>query len=162
MPARFLPWEARGKEAGATKRVYLYDSQVVSGKKNGYTFAISGCDTSHYRVVAEPEVPDSGQRAFCSDESGMVRASADGKSATCLASGKVVEEKVPATPFMRSEFLLKTTPLLEHPSRRNGSAFLRALLRGSSQQGVANLSTLGATGESQGDRRAEGADQSDG
>jgi len=87
---------AAGKEAGATKRVYLYDSQVASGKKNGYTFAISGCDTSHYRVVAEPEVPDSGQRAFCSDESGTVRASADGKSATCLASGKVVEEKVPA------------------------------------------------------------------
>ncbi len=85
-----------GKEAGATKRVYLYDSQLAGGKKNGYTFTISGCDTSHYRVVAEPEAADSGQRAFCSDESGTVRASADGKAATCLASGEAVKEKTPA------------------------------------------------------------------
>jgi TonB family protein len=84
-----------GKEAGTTKRVYLYDSQVAAGKKNGYTFAISGCDTSHYRVVAEAEQADSGQRAFCSDESGTGRASADGKGATCLASGEVVKEQVP-------------------------------------------------------------------
>ncbi len=85
-----------GKDAGTTKRAYLYDSQLAGGKKNGYTFAISGCDTSHYRVGAEPEAPDSGQRAFCSDESGTVRAAADGKAATCLASGGVVEQKVPA------------------------------------------------------------------
>ncbi|MGB7863478.1 MAG: energy transducer TonB, partial [Candidatus Sulfotelmatobacter sp.] len=77
-------------------RYYLYDSQLVSGKKNGYVFAISGCDTTHYQLVAEPTVPDSGQRAFCSDESGTVRASADGKAATCLSSGEVVEEKAPA------------------------------------------------------------------
>jgi TonB family protein len=67
----------------------------VSGKKNGYSFAISGCDASHYQFVAEPAVPDSGQRAFCSDESGTVRASADGKAATCLSSGEVVEQKTP-------------------------------------------------------------------
>lgn len=79
-----------GKEAGASKRVYLYDPQLAGGKKNGYTFAISGCDTSHYRVVAEPEVPDSGQRAFCSDESSTVRASGDGKASTCVVSGEIV------------------------------------------------------------------------
>ncbi len=84
-----------GKGTGATHRTYLYDSQLVSGKKNGYIFAISGCDASHYQFVAEPAVPDSGQRAFCSDESGTVRASADGKAATCLSSGEVVEEKTP-------------------------------------------------------------------
>jgi TonB family protein len=88
-----------GKEAGATKHVYLYDSQLAGGKKNGYIFAISECDNSHYRIVAEPEVPDSGQRAFCSDESGTMRASADGKAVTCTFSGEVVEEKVHTTVF---------------------------------------------------------------
>jgi protein TonB len=73
-------------------RFYLYDSQLASGKKNGYNFAISGCDPSRYQLVAEPAVPNSGQRAFCSDESGTVRASADGKAATCLSSGEVVEQ----------------------------------------------------------------------
>jgi TonB family protein len=89
-----------GQEAGARKHVYLYDPQLASGKKNGYVFTISGCDTSgdvsHYRIAAEPAVPDSGQRAFCSDESGTVRASADGKAATCMVSGEIVEQKVPA------------------------------------------------------------------
>jgi len=84
------------KQSGAANRTYLYDSQLASGRKNGYTFALSGCDTSHYQVVAEPESPDSGQRAYCSDESGVVRSSRDGKTSTCRVSGEVVEEKVPA------------------------------------------------------------------
>jgi TonB family protein len=80
-----------GKESG-TRHAYLYDSQLAGGKKSGYVFAISECDTSHYRVVAEPESPTSGQRAFCSDESGTLHASDDGKAATCMVSGKIVEE----------------------------------------------------------------------
>jgi TonB family protein len=80
------------KETGAAHRAYLYDSQLASGKKNGYIFAISGCNTSHYQLIAEPAVPDSGQRAFCSDESATVRASADGKASTCLSSGEVAED----------------------------------------------------------------------
>jgi protein TonB len=71
-------------------RIYLFDRQLMTGKKNGYIFAISGCDSSHYKVVAEPEVPNSGQRAFCSDESGAIRASSDGKATTCLSSGEIV------------------------------------------------------------------------
>jgi len=85
-----------GRQSGVAKRTYLYDPQLANGKKNGYTFALSGCDTSHYQVVAEPESPDSGERAYCSDESGVVRSSSDGKASTCLVSGEVVEEKVPA------------------------------------------------------------------
>jgi len=89
------------KTSGAKGRAYLHDSQVAGGKKNGYTFAISECDASHYRVVAEPEAPDSGQRSYCSDESGTVRSSADGKAATCLISGEVVEGRVPAAGMSR-------------------------------------------------------------
>jgi hypothetical protein len=79
------------KGAGSASHAYLYDSELASGKKNGYIFAISGCDASHYKIVAEPAVPDSGQRAFCSDEGGAVRAAADGKAMTCLSSGEAVE-----------------------------------------------------------------------
>lgn len=84
-----------GKESGSAGHRYLYDSQLASGKKNGYVFAISACDNSHYQLAAEPALPASVQRAFCADESGTVRVSADGKAATCLSSGEVVE-KVPA------------------------------------------------------------------
>ncbi len=69
-----------------------FDPELASGKKNGYIYAISGCDSSHYKLVAEPAVPDSGQRSFCSDESGAVRASADGKATTCLRSGEAVTD----------------------------------------------------------------------
>jgi TonB family protein len=78
---------------GAARRGYLYDSELVTGKKYGYVFAISECDSSHCQLVAEPGAANSGQRAFCSDESGTVRASADGKAATCLSGGEVVEQQ---------------------------------------------------------------------
>jgi len=74
-------------------RIYLFDRQLMEGKKNGYIFAISGCNSSHYKVVAEPEVPNSGQRAFCSDEGGAIRAAADGKGTTCLSSGETVQNR---------------------------------------------------------------------
>lgn len=63
---------------------------LVTGKHAGYIFAISGCDGTQYKVVAEPELPDSGQRAFCSDESGAMRAATDGKATTCLRSGEAI------------------------------------------------------------------------
>jgi len=84
---------AASKESGATRRKYIYDSQLASGKKGGYSFTIADCDAAHYHALAEPEVPGSGQRAFCADESGTLRASADGKAATCVTSGEVVEDK---------------------------------------------------------------------
>ena len=92
----------------AGERAFLYDPQLAGGKKNGYIYVISGCDASHYKVVAEPAVPDSGQRAFCSDESGAIRASADGKATTCLSSGEAVEDK--------SSSVILTAPTAESSS----------------------------------------------
>ena len=80
-----------GKNAGGGKRAYLWDAQLASGKKNGYRFTIADCDGAHYDAIAEPAVPGSGQRAFCSNETSTLRASADGKAATCLTSGVIVE-----------------------------------------------------------------------
>jgi TonB family protein len=82
------------KQAGGNQK-YLWDTQLASGKKNGYVFAISGCDSSHYQLGAEPAVAGAG-RAFCADESGTVRASADGKATTCLSSGEPVVQSTPS------------------------------------------------------------------
>jgi TonB family protein len=80
-----------GKPTGALQR-YLWDAQLVSGKKNGYVFAISNCDATHYQLAAEPASADAGERAFCADESGALRASSDGKATTCISNGTVVAD----------------------------------------------------------------------
>ena len=68
-------------------------SDLTTGKHGGYVYAISGCDGTQYKVVAEPETNDSSQRAFCSDESGAMRAASDGKATSCLSNGEVVSEQ---------------------------------------------------------------------
>jgi TonB family protein len=68
-------------------------ADLATGTHGGYVYAISGCDGTQYKVVAEPEISDSGQRAFCSDESGAMRAASDGKATTCLSSGEAVSEQ---------------------------------------------------------------------
>jgi protein TonB len=66
-------------------------ADLSTGKHGGYVYVISGCDGQQYKIVAEPEINDSSQRAFCSDERGAMRAASDGKATTCLSSGEVVE-----------------------------------------------------------------------
>jgi hypothetical protein len=68
----------------------LIDDASASGKKGGYIFSIRGCDVrpaSKYRATAVPADPESGMKAFCSDESTIIRYAADGKAATCLSEG---------------------------------------------------------------------------
>jgi TonB family protein len=69
-------------------------ADLSTGKHGGYVYAISGCDSNQYKVVAEPEINDSGQRAFCSDESGAMRAASNGKATTCVSNGEVVVGEV--------------------------------------------------------------------
>jgi len=68
-------------------------ADLSTGKHGGYVYVISSCDRTQYKIVAEPEINDSGQRAFCSDESGTMRAATDGKATTCLSSGELVKEQ---------------------------------------------------------------------
>ena len=70
-------------------------ADLSTGKHGGYVYVISGCDGTQYKLVAEPEINDSGQRAFCSDESGAMRAASDGRATTCLSSGEEVEHAGP-------------------------------------------------------------------
>jgi len=68
------------------------DDELAAGKKNGYVFALTGCDGSHFKVAAEPAVAGGGQRAFCADESGVVKFAKNGKATTCLTSGEPLSE----------------------------------------------------------------------
>ncbi len=77
-------------ETPAPEHAMLIDSTLASGEKGGYKFSISGCDArpaAKYEVSAEPSDADSGLRAFCSDESAVVKYATDGKAATCLSGG---------------------------------------------------------------------------
>ena len=72
----------------------LIDSKLASGQKSGYVFELSGCTPGEggamvkYQVVAYPITQNtSGTRAFCSDESAVIKADPSGSSRNCLENG---------------------------------------------------------------------------
>lgn len=68
----------------------LIGSSLASGRKFGYVFTLSGCagtPASSFHLAATPVGDSLGRRAFCADQSGAIRYSADGNPATCIASG---------------------------------------------------------------------------
>jgi len=71
----------------------ILDPVISAGLKSGYTFALSNCTGtpySNYQSTAVPvTVGGSGQRAFCSDASGIIQYAPDGVAADCI-SGKMV------------------------------------------------------------------------
>lgn len=72
----------------------LVDPRLSSGRKNGYVFAFTGCAGSpaaRFSATAVPAEPSAGLRAFCSDESGTIRVSANGNAVSCLASGRPLQ-----------------------------------------------------------------------
>jgi TonB family protein len=80
----------------------LLNADLAGGKSGGYIFVISGCDGNDFKVVGEPDTPDSGEKAFCSDEGGTIKFSTDGKATTCLGGkdvqGARVGEIIKVTP----------------------------------------------------------------
>lgn len=67
----------------------LINSGLASGKRYGFLFTLSGCGgapaTSFHLSVA-PNANTFGRKAYCSDESGLIRSSNDGNAAACLTS----------------------------------------------------------------------------
>ena len=83
------------QEQPSPEHAMLIDDELAAGKGSEYIFAISGCDTppaSRYRATAVPADAASGMRAFCSDESGVLRYAADGKAASCLSEGAPLDQ----------------------------------------------------------------------
>ncbi|HVZ17294.1 MAG TPA: prepilin-type N-terminal cleavage/methylation domain-containing protein [Terriglobales bacterium] len=73
----------------------ILDAVISGGLKAGYSFGISNCTgtpVSNYQSTAVPvTVGGSGQRAFCSDGSGIIQYSNDGSAATCIAGKAVLQ-----------------------------------------------------------------------
>ena len=72
----------------------LINSGLASGKRYGFVFSLSGCGgapASSFQLTATPSGNLYGRKAFCADQSAVVRSSDDGKGATCLASRAPVQ-----------------------------------------------------------------------
>lgn len=74
------------------------DSKLKSGRKLGYLFELRDCaagpeGTSNvkYRIVAYPAAPNqTGVRAFCSDESAVIKVDSSGSAQGCMESGSAL------------------------------------------------------------------------
>jgi type IV pilus assembly protein PilA len=72
----------------------LVNSGLASGKRYGFVFSLSGCSetpATSFQLTAVPNRSLSGRKAFCADQSAIIRSSDDGNPATCLASGTWVQ-----------------------------------------------------------------------
>ena len=75
----------------------LVDSVLGSGVKSGYSFSLSGCSNAGginvtYTSAGAPVViGQTGQRAFCSDQSGVIKYDAAGSGTTCSTSGNALQ-----------------------------------------------------------------------
>jgi hypothetical protein len=76
------------------RQAMLINSGLASGKKFGFVFTLSGCAGSPatgFHLTAAPNGTLYGRKAFCADQSGVIRSSDDGNPATCLASGTPIQ-----------------------------------------------------------------------
>jgi hypothetical protein len=72
----------------------LINSGLASGKRYGFVFALSGCGRApagSFQLTAVPNSNSFGRKAFCTDQSAVIRSSNDGNAATCLASGTPIQ-----------------------------------------------------------------------
>jgi type IV pilus assembly protein PilA len=89
--ANFSP-PAAGQKPSA-KAAGVIDPPLTSGTKAGYHFTLTCPEKAKpqktYRLSAVPITPGkSGKRAFCTDQTGTIKVSDDGKAETCFANGK--------------------------------------------------------------------------
>jgi hypothetical protein len=66
----------------------LINAGLAGGKRYGYVFTVSQCaGASGFQLTAAPNSNNFGQRAYCTDQTSMVRYSADGNAASCMKNG---------------------------------------------------------------------------
>lgn len=73
----------------------LIDRELAGGRKYGYVFELTGCSAESngganvkYRVAAYPvTVNQTGVRAFCSDESAVIKVDSSGSATGCVENG---------------------------------------------------------------------------
>jgi hypothetical protein len=76
------------------RQAMLISSGLASGKRYGYVFTLSECNgapATGYHLTAMPNGNSFGGKAYCADESGVIRSSDDGNPATCVANGTSIQ-----------------------------------------------------------------------
>lgn len=72
----------------------LIHSGLASGKRYGYVFSVSNCGGNPAKTFTLTAVPNNttfGRKAYCADQSGAIRSSADGSAANCSSGGTPVQ-----------------------------------------------------------------------
>jgi type IV pilus assembly protein PilA len=75
------------------------DRDLASGRKHGYVFELKGCSAEtaggpnvKYQVIAYPLVANqTGVRAFCADESSVIKVDASGSGPGCVENGSPLQ-----------------------------------------------------------------------
>ena len=88
-----------GSASATSTTAGLIDNVLASGVKSGYTFALQGCSVAGsttinvtYQSTGVPTAPgQTGQRAFCSDQSGVIKYDATGSGSTCLTGSSALQ-----------------------------------------------------------------------
>jgi hypothetical protein len=68
----------------------LINSSLAAGKRYGFVFKLSECSgdpATAFRLAAVPNENVYGRKAFCADQSGVIRSSDDGNPNSCFTSG---------------------------------------------------------------------------
>jgi hypothetical protein len=72
----------------------LINSGLASGKRYGYVFTLSACGTNPatgFHLTAVPTANPLGRKAFCADQSGVIRSANDGNPALCQPTGMAMK-----------------------------------------------------------------------
>jgi hypothetical protein len=72
----------------------LIESRLASGKKSGYTFALSGCQGSpvaRFELTAVPTTGPGTGKSYCATQDGEVRYALDGTAASCWKAERTIE-----------------------------------------------------------------------
>jgi type IV pilus assembly protein PilA len=77
----------------------LIDAGLASGQKSGYVFELQGCGpaadggaSANFHIVAYPQTRNAtGRRAFCADDSGIIKSDANGSPQDCVEKGSALQ-----------------------------------------------------------------------
>jgi hypothetical protein len=78
-------------ELSETAGTFGLDSQLSTGNYKGYRITLSGCQgkpAASFQLALEPTTGKGG-KAYCTDATGNIRVSDDGRASTCLSTGRV-------------------------------------------------------------------------
>jgi hypothetical protein len=80
-------------ELSEASKLMQVDPQVNNGLYKGYRFSLTGCQgrpAGSFQIFAEPAVATPNAKAYCVDATQNLRASDDGRGATCLSVGNPI------------------------------------------------------------------------